>query len=319
MSIDVSITMPLYKNASSIRRCLDSILAQDFKGNYEVIMACDDSGDGTLAICEKYEDKYPDKFILHHPNYRMGVSGARKEALNLARGKYIYAADGDDELKENCLSTLVSTLEKYDADLVNCSFYLAKNSRKGALLYPFRLPTRVYDTAKAVSAFLMDASFRGFLWTKLYKTELLKKSPQISMPGQNVIFEDVAFVSSLLSHCKKVVNIPTPLYYYYKDNPNSEVTRPRKDRAIRHLAVFAVIRLFFQAQNQPKVIKAFRRKGYRMKWSLLFDLGKDKKGGLTKQERKAILKEFKKVVAKDDLDYKGSIYEQYVDGAIIYS
>ena len=56
-----------------------------------------------------------------------------------------------------------------------------------------------------------------------------------------------------------------------------------------------------------------------MKWSLLFDLGKDKKGGLTKQERKAILKEFKKVVAKDDLDYKGSIYEQYVDGAIIYS
>ena len=138
------------------------------------------------------------------------------------------------------------------------------------------------------------------------------------MPGQNVIFEDVAFVGALLSHCKKVVNIPTPLYYYYKDNPDSEVTKIRKDRAIRHLAVFAVMRLFFQAQNQPDSIKAFRRKAYRMSWSLSFDLGKDKKGGLTKEEAKAIKAAFKKVVGKDDLDPKGTIYEPYVDGAILY-
>ena len=317
MSIDVSITMPIYKNANSLRRCLDSILAQDFTGTYEVILAVDDSGDGSLQIAEEYCKQYPDKFILHHPPYRMGVSGARKEAQAIARGKYIYAADGDDELKENCLSTLVNTIEKYDADLVNCSFYLAKKSRKGALLYPFRRPRKIYNTAQAVSAFLMDATFRGFLWTKLYKAELLKKSPQISMPGQNVVFEDVAFVASLLSHCQKVVNIPTPLYYYYKDNPDSEVTKIRKDRAMRHLAVFAVIRLFFQAQNQPDSIKAFRRKAYRMKWSLDFDLGKDKKGGLTKEEAKAIKDAFKKVVGKDDLDATGEIYEELVKGAII--
>ena len=54
-----------------------------------------------------------------------------------------------------------------------------------------------------------------------------------------------------------------------------------------------------------------------MKWSLDFDLGKDKKGGLTKAEAKAILAAFKKVVGKDDLDVKGEIYEPYVEGAII--
>ena len=316
MQPTVSIIVPIFKNAPSLRRCLDSILAQDYQGGYEVILTADDSGDGSIAICQEYVAKYPEIFILHHPDYRMGVSGARKEGLALAKGKYIYAADGDDELKGNCLSVLVSTIEKYDADLVNCSFYIAKNSRKGALLYPFRRPRKVYDTAGAISAFLMDATFRGFLWTKLYKAELLQKTPRITMPGQNVIFEDVAFVTSLLSHCKKVVNIPTPLYYYYKDNPDSEVTRPRKDRGLRHLAVFAVIRLYFQTLNQPRSIAAFRRKAYRMRWSLDFSLSRDKKAGLTKEEAKAIKKAFAKVVAKAPLDPKGEIYESLIEGAI---
>ena len=317
MQIDVSITIPIFKNAVSLRRCLDSILAQDYQGTYEVILAVDDSGDGSLEIAEEYCASYPDIFVLHHPAYRMGIAGARKEALELARGKYIYAVDGDDELKENCLSTLVSTIEKYDADLVNCSFYLAKASRKKAKVYPFRLPTRVYDTSHAIGAFLMDATFRGFLWTKLYKAELLKRRPQISMPGQGVMFEDVAFVASLLSHCKKVVNIPMPLYYYYKDNPDSEVTKVRKDRALRHLSVFAAIRLFFQRVGQEASIKAFRRKGYRLSWSIALDLSLDKKGGLTKEEAKQVKKAFKKVVGKENISPEGEIYAPYVDGAIV--
>ena len=314
MAIDVSIIIPIYKNAGSLARCLDSILAQDFQGTYEALLCADDSGDGSLQICEDYASRYPDKFILHHPAYRMGVSLARQEGYDMARGEYIYALDGDDELHPSALRILVDAIRAYDCDLVNCSFYTVK---KKAKRYPFHRPTRVMDTAEAFSCFMADTTFRGFLWTKLFKASLLKEYPKIVLKKKNPIFEDVAFVASLLAHCKKVVNIPNPLYYYHLDNEFSETSRPRTDRAVWHLAVFASIRLYFDHLGRPDLIKAFRNKKTRMKWSLLFDLHMDKKHGLAKEERAKCLPAFKEIVGKEPLNIENVYYKEYVDGVIV--
>ena len=317
MSIDVSIIIPIYKNANSLSRCLDSILAQDFKGTYEAILCVDDSGDGSLQIAEDYANRYPNKIVLHHPDHRMGLSLARQEGFDLARGEYIYACDADDELKENALRVLVDTIRKYDADLVNCSFYTAKGSKEHAHVYPFRLPTRVFNAEKAVSCFMMDATFRAFLWTKLFRASLLKCYPRIVLTKKGVMFEDLAFVSALLANCKKVVNIPTPLYYYYQDNPDSEASKPRSDRARWHLSVFASVRLYFDRLGNPKLVKAFRRKKIRIRLSLLFDLKMDKKNGLGKEGKKECLAALKAVTAKEPLDANNPYFADYVKGVIV--
>ena len=314
MPIDVSIIIPIYKNASSLSRCLDSILAQDFQGTYEAILCADDSGDGSIAICQDYASRYPDKFILHHPDHRMGVSLARQEGYEMARGEYIYAVDGDDELHPHALRVLVDTIRAFDCDLVNCSFYTVKKKCKR---YPFHRPTRVMDTAEAFSTFMADTTFRGFLWTKLFKASLLKEYPKIVLSKKSPIFEDVAFVASLLAHCKKVVNIPTPLYYYHLDNAESETSRPRTDRTAWHVSVFAAIRLYFERLGNPKLIKAFRKKRIRMHASILFDLHCDKKNGLSKEERKKAMQAFKQTVAKKPFDSNRFYFKEYVEGTVI--
>lgn len=314
MRIDVSIIIPVYKNAPSLSRCLDSILAQDFQGTYEAILCADDSGDGSIDICRDYATRYPDKFIFHHPDHRMGVSLARQEGYEMAKGEYIYAVDADDELHPSALRILVDTIRAYDCDLVNCSFYTVKKKKRR---YLFHRPTRVLDTTEAFSAFMEDATFRGYLWTKLFKASLLKEYPKIVLDKKAPIFEDVAFVASLLPHCKKVVNIPTPLYYYHLDNAESETTKPRLDRTRWHVSVFAAIRLYLERLGNPELIDVFRKKGWRMRLSLRLDLHLDKKNGLSKAERVEAIRAFKNVVAKEPLSPDIPYFKDYVEGAII--
>ena len=49
----VSILLPVYNGSKFLTECLDSILAQDF-ANLEILIADDDSSDGSAAVLENY-------------------------------------------------------------------------------------------------------------------------------------------------------------------------------------------------------------------------------------------------------------------------
>ncbi|MEP6637040.1 MAG: glycosyltransferase, partial [Acidobacteriota bacterium] len=49
----LTIGMPLYNNAPSIRRALDSLLAQTFR-DFRILISDDGSTDGTADICDEY-------------------------------------------------------------------------------------------------------------------------------------------------------------------------------------------------------------------------------------------------------------------------
>ncbi len=61
--MDLSIIVPVYNMADDgkLNFCLDSLLNQTFKGEYEIIAVDDASTDGSLALLREYESRYPDK------------------------------------------------------------------------------------------------------------------------------------------------------------------------------------------------------------------------------------------------------------------
>ena len=97
----LSVIVTIYNREAVLRRCVDSILAQNMT-NYEVILVDDGSRDGSRRIMETYERSHPERIrCLYRENG--GVARARNAGLAAACGEYITYVDSDDWLPENVL------------------------------------------------------------------------------------------------------------------------------------------------------------------------------------------------------------------------
>lgn len=310
----VSIIMPVFRNKDTLARALDSFLEQDFEEPSELIMGIDDANDGTFALAKEYSEKHPDKIKMHTEDYRMGQALSRWKAIMDSQGEYIYFMDADDRLRKDCLSTLVKTMRNTGADCVNCSFYQVDEKEKEKAF--FSSSSATYNKKEAITAFLWDISFRGFLWTKMWKREIIEKRPLLLLSDHKDMFEDVAFCLSMLSYCVKVVCIKDHLYYYYKNVPTSAMSVHRTDRAERHLWVFALIRDFLEKNQDKSLIEAFKKTTFRSYLSLLFDLSLDKKYGATKIYLKNVKTEWKELKnLKKPLPQSGRSYTPLLERA----
>ena len=88
----VSIIVPIYNAEQYLRRCVDSILNQEYT-DYELLLVNDGSTDASGDICEEYGDQDPRVIVIQKEN--TGVSDSRNRALDRARGKYLQFLDSD--------------------------------------------------------------------------------------------------------------------------------------------------------------------------------------------------------------------------------
>jgi glycosyltransferase involved in cell wall biosynthesis len=105
----VSIGLPVYNGASTLRRAIDSLLAQDYP-NFELMISDNASGDQTAAICEEYQAK--DKRVhFFHNDANQGMVWNFKRVLNLAQGEYFMWAAHDDRWVPQFISSLLPELQ----------------------------------------------------------------------------------------------------------------------------------------------------------------------------------------------------------------
>ena len=94
--MDVSVIIPAYNAERTIGECLSSLLNQDFKGKYEVIVVNDGSRDSTPEIVGK---EFPKVALLSQVNG--GPAKARNSGARKAKGKIIIFTDSDCVAKGN--------------------------------------------------------------------------------------------------------------------------------------------------------------------------------------------------------------------------
>ena len=112
-----SIIIPVYNASSTLSRCLDSVLCQNFQ-DFEVICIDDGSTDLSWSILGQYVLK--DARIKCFSQLNAGPSVARNKGLDEASGKYVLFVDADDYYYvDHALSVLNETIiENGDCDLV---------------------------------------------------------------------------------------------------------------------------------------------------------------------------------------------------------
>jgi len=83
----LSVIIPVQNEKPSLRRCIDSILAQSFK-DLEIICVDDGSDDGSDAILQDYVNHDPRVHATVFQRH-LGTVIARKMALWDAQGEYV--------------------------------------------------------------------------------------------------------------------------------------------------------------------------------------------------------------------------------------
>lgn len=103
----ISIIIPTYNRAVSIKAAIDSVLAQTHT-NFELIIIDDGSTDQTQ---EKIKPYLKDSRIQYHYQENKGVSVARNAGLRKASGEWIAFLDSDDVWLPRKLETQISHLK----------------------------------------------------------------------------------------------------------------------------------------------------------------------------------------------------------------
>ncbi|MEM6884733.1 MAG: glycosyltransferase [Verrucomicrobiota bacterium] len=111
----VSVIMPAYQAAPYIEACVSSVLEQSYT-KFELIIINDGSTDQTDTILKKIDDP---RLRLVSSDKNKGYTHRLREALAMAKGKYIARLDADDRCHRDRLESQVRAFEQ-DENLVLC-------------------------------------------------------------------------------------------------------------------------------------------------------------------------------------------------------
>jgi glycosyltransferase involved in cell wall biosynthesis len=104
----VSVIVPVYNRPVFVRQAIDSALAQDCPGGFEVVVVDDGSTDETPDVLASYGDKIR---LVRQANGR--VARARNAGFAAARGEYFALLDSDDIWLPGKLAAQVALLDAH--------------------------------------------------------------------------------------------------------------------------------------------------------------------------------------------------------------
>lgn len=204
MDKKVSIIVVIFKVSEYVRECLESIMNQTYK-NIEIICIVGDTDTESMKITKELADK--DSRIVYKTVKPEGVSAARNEGLRNVSGDYIAFVDGDDYIENDMIETLVSALEKEQADIsVVAKYYLYKNTVEGF----YRDGNKVMNSCEVMEEVLEGSNFFLHLWDKLYKRDLFTGI----FFDTGAVCEDRQVCFDLLMRAEKTVFVPKSKYYF---------------------------------------------------------------------------------------------------------
>lgn len=117
---DLSIIVPAYNVERFVGPCLESILNQETKVDFEVIIVNDGSTDGTGDVIAEYARK--DNRIRVISQRNKGFSGARNTGIDQAKGEALMFVDSDDLIAPTHVDALMTALRAGDCDYVTSDY-----------------------------------------------------------------------------------------------------------------------------------------------------------------------------------------------------
>lgn len=205
-----SVVTAAYNVELYLAEAIDSVIKQTigFKKNIQLILVDDGSTDGTGAICDKYQKKYPENIVVIHKE-NGGVSSARNAGIEVATGKYINFLDADDKFSPESFDNVYNFFEQHydETDIVTVPLHYFEGKTGGHYLNDkFKSGSRVVDLNDEYKLLLKHVNATFFI------TDVAKN---YRFDTELEIGEDTKFCCDILSE-KMQLGLFTKAIYWYR-------------------------------------------------------------------------------------------------------
>lgn len=242
--IALSVIVPVYNAEETLGRCVESLFRQGLPDDsYEILLVDDGSKDGSPKLCDDLAKTHPQIRVLHQSNG--GVSAARNNGIEHARGEWIAFIDADDYLLDNGYATVfLPYADREDAELIH--YYSSYDFwPKKPLASGVDFEGRTWDIIKNVGGGLPS-----FCWLYIYRRSFLNRLHLRFKPyivGEDQLFSSATFLANpYMVSCKADI-------YRYVVVENSATTKrdvAHSQRAVDdYLSSYEDILAFGKAQG----------------------------------------------------------------------
>lgn len=234
----LSIVIPAFNVASTIKRCLDSLIDDTVAELIEVIVVNDGSTDNTEFIVKEYCQKH--NYIKLISKKNGGHGSTLNAGIASANGKYIRFIDGDDYVDTNSFVKSVLALKTIDADAV-CMPYQRVNQNTYESIYfayPDFVPFFVHDLKYIDSTKLYMALAATCFSTKVLRRACIKFL-------ENTYYVDVMLNILPILFIKTMVILPFDVYRYVVGNSEQSISEKNMAKRYKHheRVIFETIRI----------------------------------------------------------------------------
>lgn len=227
----VSVIVPVYNVEEYLSECLESIINQTLK-DIEIICINDGSKDNSLEILKEYVAKDSRMIIIDKPNE--GVSAARNDGIELAKGEFIAFVDSDDLIDLDTYECAYSIAIETNADITVFGWQnFPKNISKREDCKPKEKIFRDWFKAKRRRESIISCN-------KLYRRYMIIQN-DLRFNRDIKYAEDECFNLCVYPFAKVIVQMPNMFYHYRVRKCGSATFSSTKSKFKNYISVWKYV------------------------------------------------------------------------------
>lgn len=228
----LSFIIPAYNSSPFLRKCVESMLADEILDQLEIIIVNDGSTDSTAEIAQQYCAQYPDTVRLLSQQNK-GHGGALNTGCAAARGKYLKVIDADDWVQTQNLPEFLRLLEACSSDVVlthHRTIDISTGEVKNWRSYPreFGAVMDFRDVVANWGDFQRSMTFHGITYRTAFYQAKSRPLPE------HVFYEDHEYATFPCSYGQSIVCLDLFVYDYRIGDVTQSVSAGNQLKRIGH-------------------------------------------------------------------------------------
>jgi len=201
----LSVIVPMFKVEPFVERCVRSLEEQDIPmEEYEIICIDDGSPDRSGEIIEELQNEFRNIMLIKQEN--QGVSRARNNGIERAKGKYLLFIDPDDYVDAKSFARILGNADRSNAEVSFLGFtFLDARGQVRNQVFNENLANDVFQGRDAYYKARGDGQTDpDRMWAVLFRTDFFNKYHLRYLPDVPFL-EDGEFIARILTLAQRCV------------------------------------------------------------------------------------------------------------------